>query len=147
MSAIEAPVITGPVRPSREYWTDGTRTNKTRESTSGTGSDDDPVVNLIQVKEEWEHLLDVDDFKLERRVFQEQEAAWKENRAKCYYLVLSHCPKELEQELRNSTKWAATEADQDVVSLLKMIRDITHNKKERKESVMTTVESLSLIHI
>ena len=56
-------------------------------------------------------------------------------------MVLSHCPKELEQELRNSTKWAGTECDQDVVALLLMIRDITHNKKERKESVMTTVES------
>ena len=56
-------------------------------------------------------------------------------------MVLSHCPKELEQELRNSTKWAGTEADQDVVALLLMIRDITHNKQERKESVMTTVES------
>ena len=28
-----------------------------------------------------------------------------------------------------------------MVALLKMIRDITHNKKERKESVMTIVES------
>ena len=34
-----------------------------------------------------------------------------------------------------------TEDDQDVVALLKMIRDITHNKKERRESVMTVVES------
>ena len=28
-----------------------------------------------------------------------------------------------------------------MVALLKMIRDITHNKKERKESVMAIVES------
>ena len=28
-----------------------------------------------------------------------------------------------------------------MVALLKMIRGITHNKKERKESVMTIVES------
>jgi hypothetical protein len=34
-----------------------------------------------------------------------------------------------------------TESDQDVVALLLMIRDITHNKKERKESMMTIVES------
>ena len=27
-------------------------------------------------------------------------------------MVLSHRPKELEQELRNSTKWAATEVNQ-----------------------------------
>ena len=54
---------------------------------------------------------------------------------------MSNCPKELEQELRNSTKWAGTEDNQDVVALLKMIRDITHNKKEQKESVLTIVES------
>jgi hypothetical protein len=47
----------------------------------------------------------------------------------------------LEQELRNSSKWEATEDDQDVVALLLMIRDITHNKKERQGSVMTVVES------
>ena len=34
-----------------------------------------------------------------------------------------------------------TEDDQNVVALLKMIRDITHNKKEQRESVMTVVES------
>ena len=67
--------------------------------------------------------------------------AWKENKAKCYYLVLSHCPRALEHQLKNSTKWEETEGNQDVVALLQMIRDITHNKKERKESVMTIVES------
>ena len=111
MSAIEASVITSPARPSRKYWTNETWLVETNDKTSGTGTLSDPVVGLIPVKEEWDHLLDVDDFKIERRAFQEREAAWKENRAKCYYLVLSHCPKELEQELRNSTKWAATEAD------------------------------------
>ena len=104
MSAIKAPVITSPARPSRQYWTDETRLVKINDKTSGTGAEDDPVVDLDTVKEEWEHLLDVDDYKIEQRSFQEREAAWKENRAKCYYLVLSHCPKELEQELRNSTK-------------------------------------------
>ena len=57
------------------------------------------------------------------------------------YLVLSHCPRALEHQLKNSSKWDETEGNQDVVALLKMIRGITHNKKERKESVMTIVES------
>ena len=67
--------------------------------------------------------------------------AWKENKAKCYYLVLSHCPWVLEHQLKDSSKWEETERNQDAVALLKMIRDITHNKKERKESVMTIAES------
>ena len=138
MTALEAPVITAPNRPVREYWTDATWVAKTYEKTSGEGAD---LVQLAPVLDDWEHDLDVEDYKVWRKTFQEQEAAWKENKAKCYYLVLSHCPKELEQELRNSSKWGATEDDQDVVALLKMIRDITHNKKERRESVMTVVES------
>ena len=50
----------------------------------------------------------------------------------------------MEHQLKNSSKWEETEGNQDVVALLKMIRDITHNKKESKESkesVMTIVES------
>ena len=56
-------------------------------------------------------------------------------------MVLSHYPRALEHQLKNSSKWDETESNQDVVALLQMIRDITHNKKERKESVMTIVES------
>ena len=138
MSTITAPVITEPTLCSRKYLTEESKSVQTSSKTIGVGN---ALVQLAPVKEEWEHDLDVDEFKLKRRAFQEQEAAWKENKAKCYYLVLSHCPKEFEQELWNSTKWAATEADQDMVALLLMIRDITHNKKEWKESVMTTVES------
>ena len=89
----------------------------------------------------WEHDLNVEEYKIKLRAFREQEAAWNENKAKCYYLVLSHCPKELETELRNNSKWEETESNQDMVALLLMIRDVTHNKKERKESVMTIVES------
>ena len=127
MSAIVAPVITEPEPPTRKYWTNNTQTIKTNSKSIGAGN---ALVELAPVKEDWEHDLDINNFKIERRAYQEQVAAWKENKAKCYYLVLSHCPKELEQELRNSTKWAGTEVDQDVVALLKMIRDIAHNKKE-----------------
>ena len=78
---------------------------------------------------------------MERKVYNEQVLAWKENKARCYYLVLSHCPRALEYQLKNSSKWGETEGNQDVVALLKMIKNITHNKKERKESVMPIVES------
>ena len=93
------------------------------------------------VTEDWEHNLKVEEYKSKRKIYNDQVLAWKENKAKCYYLVLSHCPRALEHQLKNSTKWDETEGNQDVVALLQMIRDITHNKKERKESVMTIVES------
>ena len=60
MSAIAAPVITEPARPSQKYWTDGTRLVETNNQTSGEGTLSDPVVNLVPVKEEWDHLLDID---------------------------------------------------------------------------------------
>ena len=99
------------------------------------------MVNNVPVLEDWEHGLGVEQYKADRKVYSEQVMAWKENKAKCYYLVLSHCPRALENQLKNSTKWNETESNQDVVALLKMIRDITHNKKERKENAMTIVES------
>ena len=138
MSAIVAPVITEADRPTRKYWADSSGTAETNNKTNGTGN---ALVEMTPFKEEWEHDLNIEDFKIKRRAFQEQVAAWKDNKAKCCYLVLSHCPKELVPELRNSTKWAGTEDNRDVVALLKMIRDITHNKKERKESVTTIAKS------
>ena len=128
MSAIMAPVVEGPDRPTRKYWTDSARMAKTSNKTSGTGN---TIVELAPVREDWKHDLNVEDYTNKRRAFQEQAAAWKENKAKCYYLVLSHCPKELEQELQNLTKWTETEDNPDVVALLMMIRDITHKRSER----------------
>ena len=128
-----------PAVPTREYWANPARTVKTNEkTTSGTG---DVVMDNAPVLEDWKHNLKLEHYKAERKVYSEQVLAWKENKAKCYYLVLSHCPRALEHQLKNSTKWDETEGNQDVVALLQMIRDITHNKKERKESVMTIVES------
>ena len=83
------------------------------------------------VKEYCEHNLKVEEYKAKRKVYNDQVLAWKENTAKCYYLVLSYFPRALEHQLKNSSKWGETESNQDVVALLKMIRIITHNKKER----------------
>ena len=56
-------------------------------------------------------------------------------------MVLSHYPKELKQELRNSAKWRGTENNQDMIALLKMTIDIILDKKEMKESAMMIAES------
>ena len=75
MSAIAAPVITKPDRPTRKYWTDGTRSVQTNSKSIEV---EKIITELEPVKEDWEHHLDIDNFKLERRSFQEQIAAWKE---------------------------------------------------------------------
>ena len=89
MSAITAPTVVQPDRPTRKYWINGSRMATTNNETSGEGKD---IVQLVPVKDDWEHDLDAEDYKIARRSSQEQAAAWKGNKAKCYYLVLSHCP-------------------------------------------------------
>ena len=139
MSTLQTPEFEEPKILTREYWADRARTVKTNERTRpGAGG---AVKDNPSVLEDWEHNLKVKEYKAERNIYNEQVLAWKENRAKCYYLVLSHCPRALEHQLKNSLKWEETESNQDVVAPLKMIRDIIHNKKERKESTMTIVES------
>ena len=72
--------------------------------------------------------------------------AWKENRGKCYYLVLQHCPPELKTELKNLARWEASASNTDVVVLLLTIRDVMHHKKERVQSTMGLVESDSALY-
>ena len=71
-----------------------------------------------RVTADWEHNLKVEEYKSKRKVYNDQVLAWKRNKAKCYYLVLSHCPRALEHQLKNSSKWDETESNQDVVALL-----------------------------
>ena len=47
------------------------------------------------VKEDWGNNLEVEKYKVKRKVYNDQMLAWKENKAKCYYLVLSNCPRAL----------------------------------------------------
>ena len=139
MSTLKRPEFQEPTIPTREYWGDPEQTRRTKDRTRPGAKS--TVVNNVLVLEDWEHGLAVEQYKADRKIYNKQVMAWKENKAKCYYLVLSHCPRALEHQLKNSTKWDETESNQDVVALLQMIRDITHNKKERKESVMAIVES------
>ena len=57
-----------------------------------------------------------------------------------YNLVLQHCPKYLEAELRNHTKWDATELTQDAISLLGIIWDVKLNLKESRQGTMNFVK-------
>ena len=121
------------------------KTNDRTRPWKGNAAEDNPPV-----LEDWEYNLKVDKYKAQRNICDEQVLAWKENKAECYYLVFVPLPRALEHQLKNSSKWEETESNQDVVDLLKMIRNITHNKKATKKSVMTIVESdvkLFTIHI
>ena len=72
-------------------------------------------------------------------MYKEGTKAWVENKGKCYYLILQHCPPELKTELNNLARWEPAAADTDVVALLLIIRDVMHNKKGRAQSTMSLV--------
>ena len=54
--------------------------------------------------------------------------------------VLQHCPPDIEAELKNQSTWTSEQDKQNVVTLLLMICDITHNMRDNKQVVMTIVE-------
>ena len=72
---------------------------------------------------------------------------WEELNAKGGRLVLHRCPPELTVELKNINSSPVTEDKRSVVILLKMIRDISYNVKQRKKSIMLTVENDSELYL
>ena len=79
--------------------------------------------------------------------YDNQELEWEELDAKGYSLILQHCPPELTAELKNIDSWTDTEDKRSVVMLLKMIRNIAHNVKQRKQSIMLTVANNSELYL
>ena len=84
--------------------------------------------------------MEVNDYITAMKTYQAKEDKWDENQPRAYNLVLQHCPPELETRLTSQAKWEQVRADRDVVSLLKMIRDIAHNHDENKPGLMAIIE-------
>ena len=55
-------------------------------------------------------------------------------------MVLQHYPPDVESDLKNQSTWTVGQDEQNVVTLLRMIRNITHNMRESKQGVMAIVE-------
>ena len=69
MSTLETPEFDEPAVPTREYWSDPGRTVKTNDRTrpgSGGAVEDNP-----QVFENWAHNLNIEEYKAERKVYNE----------------------------------------------------------------------------
>ena len=137
MSIIEAPTIREPDHPAHLYYMN----NIMRQTTHSKVSTANPPTPLVPIIKDLKYIVKVEEFIAECNSFRKKTKAWQKNQAKCYYLILSHCPTELEQKLRNTTQWAETKADQDMIAFLKMIQDVTHNMKEQKENVTSVVET------
>ena len=64
-----------------------------------------------------------------------------DNDTKGYAFVLQHCPEELQAELKNQEVWVAINDARGDMRLLILIRDLQHNKSDRKRSIMTPAKA------
>ena len=81
------------------------------------------TINLprVPVVDDYIFKIDCEEFSSDKKLWKAKEAAWKENNAKKFNLVLLHCPCKLEEVLKTLTKWDATRLGQDAILLLEMI--------------------------
>ena len=69
MSTLQTPESEEPAVPTREYWANPDRTVMTNDRPRpGTG---DTVINNPPVKEDWEHNLEVEEYKAKHKVYNE----------------------------------------------------------------------------
>ena len=94
-----------------------------------------PMVNYI------DYQATMDEYLSKKRRYDVQLENWDKNNAKGYYLMLQHCPKELEAELWNQDSWNTAEEAIIVIKILILIRDLSFNKTDRKRSIMATVDA------
>ena len=82
MSTLRSPEFEEPSIPTREYWADPERTTRTHDRTRPGANN--AVVDNVPVLEDWDHGLAVEQYKADRKIYNEQVLAWKESKAKCY---------------------------------------------------------------
>ena len=84
--------------------------------------------------------VECEDYVLDNKECQLGRERWAENQPRAYNLVLQHCPLKLETRLTTEPTWDMVWMNRDVVSLLEMIHDITHNHDETKLGLMAVIE-------
>ena len=118
MAELKAPTLVKSKRPIRMYWADEGQIIETNNKHNAESTKDNTPKS-----EDWEHKLEVEECLKKYKMYKEGTKAkvWAENKGKCCYLILQHCPPELKTELKNLARWEAAAADTDVVVLLLII--------------------------
>ena len=70
----------------------------------------------------------MDKFLSKKRKYDNQPENWDKNNAKGYCLVMQHCPKELEKELRNQYSRKTAKDARSGITILLLIGDLSFNK-------------------
>ena len=135
MTNLKDPTLVAPVRPSRTYLS-----GSVSDAVETTDWITLVVVNIPMVND-IDYQATMDEYLSKNRRYDAELENWDENNAKGYYLVFQHCPKDLEEELRNQDSWKIAEDARSVIALLFLIRDLPFNKTDRRRSIMATVEA------
>ena len=61
---------------------------------------------------------------------EKRSEAWTKNSASVYHLVLTHCPTELEAEMKNHSTWGANTINQNCIKLLVTNHHSQHERDE-----------------
>ena len=130
MKGMAEPVFMRPVRPPRNYYKFRTKQHISDREPMFETSDwfTDGQLNTKLVDDaEWK--IDLELFMVVQKKNKKGQDAWIENISRTYNLVLQHCLPDVEAELKNQSTWTVGQDDHNVVTLLHMIRDITHNMR------------------
>ena len=119
-------------KPARQHYSPDI-TVTTDKATAGTTN--------LAVMDDLDYAIKTGEYSRKISCYNTQLKMWGDSNAKGYALVLQHCPKELQAELKNQEAWAAIGNKMSVMRLRLLIRDLQYNKSERKWSVMATVEA------
>ena len=128
-------MLVSPARPTRTYLIGSVpdAVETTDRITLG-------VVNILMV-DDIDYQATMDEYLSKKKRYNAQLDKWEENNAKGYYLVLQHCPKELNTELQKQDSWKAAKDERSVIAILLPIHDLSFNKTNRKRSIMATMEA------
>ena len=111
--------MAAPIRPKLEFDTNNTVVTRDK---------DNPMFKM-----------EVKDYIVAMKTYQAKKDRWDENQPRAHNLILQYCPPELEIRLISQANWDQVRMDRDVLGLLKMIRDITHNHGKSKLDVMAII--------
>ena len=67
------------------------------------------------------------------------KATWASNNQVIFNLFLSHCSPEMETKLQGMKTWSEINETQDGLKLIKLIRNITHNRDETAQAMLDVV--------
>ena len=101
MTDLKYPTMVVPVRPTRTYLSRLVPDVVDTTDRITLGVVNTPMVGDIN------YQATMDEYLRNKRRYDAQVENWDEKNAKGYYLVLQHCPEELDAELQNQDSWKA----------------------------------------